>query len=193
MFNPGTGWRYGPGIDWAGKVIEKVSNMSLENYMQEHIWSRVGMSSTTFHPESQTSFPLLDLGMRLNGPKEPLTPGQSPFPKPAGCEMGGAGIYSNAWDYAQMLAALLSDECPLLKPESIVEFSKPQLSEGSRVGLDQMRALDLVQTDIPRHVRVDHSLGGLVVLDDIPGRRNRESLCWDGMTNSNWVSLVDGV
>ncbi|KIW10470.1 hypothetical protein PV08_11434 [Exophiala spinifera] len=187
VFNPGSGWRYGPGIDWAGKVIEAVSHKSLDEYMQEHIWSRVGMSNTTFHPEHRPSFPMLDLGMRLSGPNEPLTPGQSPFPVPALCEMGGAGIYSNAWDYAQMLAALLADESPLLKPESVEEFLKPQLSDSSRAELGQMRALDLVQVDIPRDVRVDHSLGGLLVLDDIPGRRNKGSVCWDGMTNSNWV------
>ena len=188
MFNPGSSWRYGPGIDWAGKVVETVSNMSLEDYMQDNIWSRLGMLNTTFHPEHRQSFPTLDLGMRLNGPSEALTLGQNPWPIPARDEMGGAGVYSSVQDYAFMLSALLSDDSPLLKLESIEELLRPQLSESSKSGLADMRRLNLVQIDIPQDIRVDHSLSGLVVMDEIPDRRKKGTVCWDGATNSHWVT-----
>lgn len=185
MFSPGSGWSYGQGLDWAGKVVEVLTGMKLEDYMQENIWSRVGMSNTTFRPECRDTYPMLEVGFRINGA---LVPGQSPFPRPARHDMGGGGIHSNAHDYALFLAALLADDSPLLKCSSIEEFLRPQLGQSSRQELAEKRELGLVQPDIPSSIRVDHCLGGLVNVDAIPGRRSAGSVCWDGMTNSHWVS-----
>jgi CubicO group peptidase (beta-lactamase class C family) len=30
IFEPGTNWIYGPGIDWAGKLVERVTGQTLE-------------------------------------------------------------------------------------------------------------------------------------------------------------------
>jgi methyl acetate hydrolase len=38
-FDPGTEWNYGPGIDWAGKMVERVTGQSLGSYMQEHLFT----------------------------------------------------------------------------------------------------------------------------------------------------------
>lgn len=185
MFSPGSGWSYGQGLDWAGKVVEVLTGMNLEDYMQEHIWSRVGMSNTTFRPECRDTYPVLEVGFRINGA---LVPGQSPFPGSIRHDMGGGGVYSNAHDYALFLAALLADDSPLLKCSSIEEFLRPQLGQSSRQELSEKRELGIVQPDIPSSIRVDHCLGGLVNMDAIPGRRSAGSVCWDGMTNSHWVS-----
>jgi CubicO group peptidase (beta-lactamase class C family) len=128
---------------------------------------------------------MLEVGFRGDGT---LVPGQSPFPRPARHDMGGGGIHSDAHDYALFLAALLVDDSPLLKRSSIDEFLRPQLGQNSRHQLAEKRQLGLVQPDVPIAVRVDHCLGGLVNVDAIPGRRSAGSVCWDGMTNSHWVS-----
>ncbi|KAG9686378.1 hypothetical protein KCU95_g11696, partial [Aureobasidium melanogenum] len=52
---PGADWHYGEGVDWAGKVIAKVSGKSIEGSMQETIWKLPGMLNITFHPESKSS------------------------------------------------------------------------------------------------------------------------------------------
>jgi CubicO group peptidase (beta-lactamase class C family) len=48
MFEPGTSWEYGAGLDWAGKVVERLTGMSLQQYMESNIWMPLGMDSCTF-------------------------------------------------------------------------------------------------------------------------------------------------
>lgn len=172
----------------AGHVVEVLTGQTLEEYMQENIWSVVGMPNTTFHPEHRQNFPLLEMGFRLNNADKSLTYGQNPWPIPAKCDMGGAGIYSTAEDYAKMLATLLSNDGRLLKRETLEAFVRPQLSGDSLDSLNEMRRRGAIQIDIPQGIKVNHALGGLLVSEDIPGRRKSGSMCWDGMTNSNWVS-----
>ena len=51
LFEPGESWDYSVGIDWAGEMVMRVTNMSLEAYMQKHIWAPLGMKYTTFFPK----------------------------------------------------------------------------------------------------------------------------------------------
>src|SRR6202020_419374 len=37
MFEPGTRWQYGMGVDWAGRLVEAVSGTNLEEYFQAKI------------------------------------------------------------------------------------------------------------------------------------------------------------
>src|SRR5450432_893678 len=37
MFEPGARWQYGQGVDWAGRLVEKISGMSLDDYFQARI------------------------------------------------------------------------------------------------------------------------------------------------------------
>src|SRR3954468_17022093 len=55
-FDPGDKWEYGINIDWAGRLVEAASGMSLDAYFREHIFGPLGMSDTGFvpTPEQQT-------------------------------------------------------------------------------------------------------------------------------------------
>jgi CubicO group peptidase (beta-lactamase class C family) len=187
-YQPGTDWCYSTGLDWAGKVVEKVSKKSLEEFMQEYIWMPLGMKNTTFHPERREVFPMLAMGTRRT-PNAPLVPGELIYPIPAQNEAGGAGIFSNCEDYAKLLAALLRDDCPILKKESIEELVKPQLSHQSQKGLERMRTLGVVLPEIPNNIRTDYALAGLYLEDPIPGGRSKGTVTWDGMCSPNWVSI----
>ena len=48
MFEPGTRWQYGYRADWAGRLVETVSGLNLEQYFQRNILQPLGMSDTTF-------------------------------------------------------------------------------------------------------------------------------------------------
>ncbi|KAH8655893.1 beta-lactamase/transpeptidase-like protein [Xylariales sp. PMI_506] len=187
VFQPGTGWYYGQGLDWAGKVIEAVSRKSLEEFMQENIWSVLGMENTTFHPDRRPEFPMLDMGTREDGKGSKLVPRELVYPIPAHNESGGAGIFTTVEDYAKMLAALLRDDGKLLQKESIDELVKPQLGEASRVGLKALRDQDKVLREVPKEVEVDHALGGLYFVDNVPGGRPRTSIAWDGLSHPSWI------
>jgi CubicO group peptidase (beta-lactamase class C family) len=185
---PGFEWHYGPGIDWAGRVIERASGQTLEQYMHDHIWSPLGMENITFHPEKRPSLPpMLKMG-KQDGPDSPVTPGESVYPIPAHNEAGGAGLFSNAEDYGKLLGALLKDDCPILGEAAVNELLRPQLTKSSRQSLKGHRDSGLILPEIPKDIPVDHSLCGLYAAADVPGRRSEGSVTWDGMSGPNWVS-----
>ena len=47
-FEPGERWEYGIGMDWIGKLVEAVTDQSLEVYFREHIFEPLGMRNTGF-------------------------------------------------------------------------------------------------------------------------------------------------
>ncbi len=42
-FEPGERWQYGISMDWTGKLVEAVSDQSLEVYFRENIFAPLGM------------------------------------------------------------------------------------------------------------------------------------------------------
>ncbi len=48
MFEPGKRWQYGRGLDWAGRLVEAVSGMTLEEYFQQKILRPLGMEDTSY-------------------------------------------------------------------------------------------------------------------------------------------------
>jgi methyl acetate hydrolase len=48
LFDPGSRWEYGISTDWLGKLVEKVSGQTLEDYFRQHIFQPLGMTDTFF-------------------------------------------------------------------------------------------------------------------------------------------------
>ena len=48
LFDPGTRWEYGISTEWLGKLIEKVSGQTLEEYFRLHIFEPLGMTDNIF-------------------------------------------------------------------------------------------------------------------------------------------------
>ena len=51
-FEPGAKWEYGPATDVAGRLIEVISGMSLDQYLREKILTPLGMTDTHFYMPS---------------------------------------------------------------------------------------------------------------------------------------------
>ncbi|MDC6134507.1 serine hydrolase, partial [Burkholderia gladioli] len=47
-FEPGERWQYGIGMDWVGKLVEAVTDQSLEVAFRERIFAPLGMRDTGF-------------------------------------------------------------------------------------------------------------------------------------------------
>jgi CubicO group peptidase (beta-lactamase class C family) len=52
VHQPGTAFEYGVGVDWAGVLVERVMNMSLEQYFQTFIFKPLGLKNITFFPNA---------------------------------------------------------------------------------------------------------------------------------------------
>ncbi|KAJ5111377.1 hypothetical protein N7532_001912 [Penicillium argentinense] len=194
IFEPGTSWAYGAGLDWAGRVVECVSKSSLEDYMKTNIWSKIGAISTTFHPElNRGTLPMpLEMGYRVGvgqGSKS-VKAGRIILDQPAKDELGGIGLFSTPSDFVKLLTALLRGGGPLLSQKGVDTLFRPQLSEASRVAMPRPLGLQMRKVlginDIADIKQADHSLGGTITLRDIPGRRRAGTVNWSGLPNLHW-------
>jgi CubicO group peptidase (beta-lactamase class C family) len=96
LFDPGEGWEYGINIDWAGKMIEKVSGQSLGQYLKHNLLEPLGMTSTAFHINADMRQRLAT--PHLRGPDGQLTVFPFEIPQEPEFEMGGGGLYGTVGD-----------------------------------------------------------------------------------------------
>ncbi|KAL3456658.1 beta-lactamase/transpeptidase-like protein [Aspergillus heterothallicus] len=194
LFQPGTSWAYGAGLDWAGQLIENVTGSTLEEYMQANIWSKLGAASTTFHPElyADRLLPRMEMGERVSDGQgnRSIKPGKIMLGYPLQNDLGGIGLFSTPMDFTRLLSALLQGGGPVLNRESVDLLLKPQLSDMARVamskslGKQMKRVLGVDSMDDCE--QADHCLAGTVTLRDIPGRRRKGTASWGGLPNLHW-------
>lgn len=164
--------------------------------MQTNIWSKIGATSTTFHPENrpETLPPLLEMGIRVTvgqGAKS-VSPGSIIYGQPPEDDLGGIGLFSTPMDLIKLLTALLQDGGPLLSKEGVELLFRPQLNDMTRkamperLGKQKRRILGIRTVDDT--TQADHCLAGTITLKDIPNRRPRGTVNWSGLPNLHWVS-----
>lgn len=108
-FEPGTKWRYGPGLSVAGRVVEVASGKPFDQFLAERIFSPLEMKDTTFHPTAEQQTRLAKLYRPTADKKdiEPAThwllnPSADATPNPSG------GLYSTAGDVVRFYQMLLN-------------------------------------------------------------------------------------
>jgi CubicO group peptidase (beta-lactamase class C family) len=106
---PGTTWRYSMATDVLGYLIEVLSGMSLDVFLEEKIFKPLGMEDTDFYvPEAKLDRFAAMYGPAENGGVELLdAPATSPYAKPTRCLSGGVGLVSTASDYIRFAQMLL--------------------------------------------------------------------------------------
>lgn len=186
---PGEGWAYGAAIDWAGKVIEHVTGLPLDAYFKQHFFDPLGMSSTAFFPEVPAVAAGHQTDLPTRGSDESLIPCPSLQPLTQDFTSGGAGLASTASDYAKFLIALIGGK--LVSEQTLAEMFRPQLNEAQREHLVKQTNLDRsgFVMGFPEGTPMDHGIGGVMNVEDIPGKRKAGSISWSGATNPRWVSL----
>jgi CubicO group peptidase (beta-lactamase class C family) len=114
QFEPGTKYQYAnAGINTAGRIIEVLSGMAYEDFLDKKLFEPLGMKDTTFWP-SEKQVPRIAHSYKPNADKtnlEPTTIGQLSYPltdrdrqpMPAG------GLFSTAQDIARFCQMILND------------------------------------------------------------------------------------
>ncbi|KAL1615261.1 hypothetical protein SLS56_011885 [Neofusicoccum ribis] len=194
---PNTSWTYSPGLDWAGLLIARVSGTSLEVYLQDHIFTPLGIQDITFWPDQKPELaarrPATMIRNKESGKAVPFTgPDMS-----AGAleELGGQGCYASMPSYLKILHSLLADDEKLLRRETAAIMFTPQLTEASQAALQEFYTNRPPRGPcsighFPSHVKYDWGLGGLLTTQDVveDGLKWRRAghLSWAGMFNSSW-------
>lgn len=111
QFAPGSRWQYcQSGINTLGRIVEVVSGKSFPSFLQERLFTPLGMSDTTFYPDP-TQVARLASTYKREG--DALVPAKLPwdfdptnighYPAPNG------GLFSTASDYGRFCRLLLND------------------------------------------------------------------------------------
>ncbi|KAF3480748.1 beta-lactamase [Arthroderma uncinatum] len=165
-FEPGESWGYGPGIDWAGFIVEKVSNQKLEEFMQENIFRKLGLTATTFHPESHPEFETRRVELSQRAPDGTLSSIPIPYTIPAKDDMGGGEN--------------------VLRRESVDAILSPQLESNEELNAIRNRGPEQMSRMINPGKVIDMGLSTCINLDQVPNARSPGSVSWAGAANAFW-------
>lgn len=107
VYEPGTKWSYSTGLDVLGRVIEIVSGLAFEDFLQERIFGPAGMDSTWFQvpkPESgrlATNYTVAaEKLIPIDTGEDSIYLDKPPYP------FGGSGLVSTPRDYDRFLRML---------------------------------------------------------------------------------------
>ena len=190
MFEPGSRWAYGGGLDRVGRMVEIASGQSLDRYFSDQITGPLAMNDTGFsltgkQRERQASLHVRDAnGKLLPQPLEKPT-----FPKVIS---GGGGIYSTAPDYLTLLQALSNGgsfrATTVLRPETVALMSVNQIGSLEAGILKTTNPALSNDVDFFPGVRLRWGLGNMINIDPVPGGRRAGSLTWAGLFNTYyWI------
>lgn len=131
LFEPGQGWAYGGGVEWAGILVERLNNVKLGEYMKAHIFEPLGMTSTVFHPDKHPVIQkrLVQTSTRISDGT--LVPMGGPYPAVTEDDSGAMGLVSSVPDIAKLTADLLQDTPKILRKGSVDELFTPQFDSDS--------------------------------------------------------------
>ncbi|MGH6971324.1 MAG: serine hydrolase domain-containing protein, partial [Caulobacteraceae bacterium] len=181
LFEPGSAWTYGVGVDWAGKLIEAASGEGLDAHLERRVFGPLGMGDTSFSPTPEQR--ARRASMHTRGANGALAPMAFDMPSPPHFGMGGGGLYSTAPDYLRFLEAILADGAPAFSL-GVVEAMRSMHWEGREVGVLASADPQLCAGFDPFPGRTKRwGLGFLVNLEAGPNGRSAGSLSWAGLGN----------
>ena len=143
QFEPGSRWSYcQSGINAAGRIVEVVSGMSFDTFLQKRLFQPLGMTSTTFYPGASERARQVTAYAKnaTTGSLEavPPRPEFGPRDRPP---QGNGGLYSTAEDYGRFCQMLLGggrfQGVRYLSEASMKLLSTPQTPETMPTGFFQ--------------------------------------------------------
>jgi methyl acetate hydrolase len=196
LFEPGERWHYGTSTDWLGRLVEKVSDLSLEDYFRQRIFTPLGMPDTFYFVPKDKETRLVTVNRRLadgslvkNSP-QPLTSGFTPI--------GGGGLSSTASDYIRFTRAFLNggelDGARVLSASTVALMGQNHIGA---VGVPALKTAIPARSDDFSFIadgRDKWGLGFLITVDAVPGKRSADSLSWGGINNTYyWLDPIRSI
>jgi len=110
QYEPGAKWQYTQsGINAAARIVEVVSGMTFDAFLQKRLFDPLGMKHTTFYltPKLRSQLVTAYAKNKETGLLEPVPPRED-FGPPDRPPQGNGGLFSTAPDYASFCQMLLS-------------------------------------------------------------------------------------
>jgi methyl acetate hydrolase len=189
-FDPGDRWEYGINIDFAGKMVEKVSGERLESYFHEHIFGPLGMTDTSFKLSPSQRERLV--AMHARGDDGSLKPIEFEMPQDPEFFMGGGGLYSTGPDYLKFVRMFLNrgslDGKTVLQPETVATMAQNQIGDINVVVLKTVVPGSSADAEFFPGMVKKWGLGFMINTQTAPTGRSPGSLAWAGLGNTYfWI------
>ena len=188
VFDPGTRWDYGIGIDWLGQAVEAVDGRRIDQFCREELLDPLGMSDTRFEVSAEMKSRLAMVQMR----GEDGAFSEFALAPPSNPEFYGMGhaLYSSASDYMRFVRMFLNrgqlDGVRILSPSAVDQMMANSIGD-VRVGkLTTVAPPISADVDLFPGIEKTHSLGFLRVEEDVPGMRSAGSQGWAGVCNTHF-------
>ncbi len=191
MFEPGTRWQYGMGVDWAGRLVEAVSGMSLEEYFQAKILRPLEMRDTSYIlPPSKFDRLVTGYSRQPDGSLK-----QNPRVAPEAPKEfnGGGGLYSTTGDYVRFMQMILKKgrgpgEQRILRAATVESMEINQIGGATAGKMKTSRPSLSADVDIQPGFTEKWGLGFLINTTAYSGGRSAGSLAWAGLYNTfYWI------
>ncbi|KAF2785894.1 beta-lactamase/transpeptidase-like protein [Melanomma pulvis-pyrius CBS 109.77] len=184
LYEPGEGWMYGASIEWTAALVSRLTGLRLGEYIKEHIFNPLSMTSSTYHPQENPEICSRILQMvRRDGDRI----------VPMDYTVAELGLICSASDISKLFVDLLSPKSKLLRKDLQEALFEPQFSPSSaaRAAIRRDTEMYAVPAGMPMNMTmapVNHSLAALVVEEDvlysgIPAG----TVTWNGMPNLIWA------
>jgi methyl acetate hydrolase len=188
QFEPGERWDYGIGIDWLGRVVEKVDGRRIDQFCREEIFEPLGMTDTAFEVLPHMAARLAAVSIR----GEDGTFGEFALAPPSNPEFYGMGhaLYSTAPDYLRFLRMVLNkgtlDGKRLLRETGLDTLLANQIGSVPIARLTSTAPALTADVELFPGRKKSHSMAFMRFDEDVPGMRRAGSQGWAGVLNSHY-------
>ncbi len=196
MFDPGTQWQYGVGIDWAGITLERVTKSTLADYFAEYLLEPLGMVDTGF--VCTPNMLERKAALHLRTPDSSFMSFQMPAVENAEFDSGGGGLFSTMTDYARVMRMILNDGeldgTRVLSAETVAQMATNQIGDVRMTGLKSANPAFFSDADIFPDTPKSWGLSFLINEEPLPNGCPTGALMWCGAFNSYfWIDKTTGI
>ncbi len=196
LFEPGTRWHYGTSVDWLGRLVEKVSGLSLEDYFHSKIFAPLGMTDTFYFVPKDKEARLVTVNHRQ--PDGSLVKDAVQSPTSGFTPVGGGGLTSTAADYIRFTRMFLNggelDGARILSEKSVAAMGQNYIGS---LGVPALKSAMPDRSEDFSFIadgRDKWGLGFLITADAVAGKRTPGSLSWGGIFNTfYWLDPARGI
>lgn len=187
LFEPGARWEYGTSLDWAGRLVETVTGLTLEDYFQHNILQPLGMTDTSYILPAAKFERLANSYQRR--PDGTLKVEPRKLPSPPKSFNGGGGLYSTPPDYIRFMQMILrrgrgDRKQQILRPETVDMMATNQIGPLSAGKLKTARPEESCDVDFHKGAIDKWGYGFLINTTAYDGGRSAGSLAWAGIMNT---------
>ena len=195
-FDPGERWQYGIGMDVVGRLVEAVTDQSLEIYFRENIFEPLGMANTGFLISSaQKRKTATTYARQADGSLLPM-----PFEMNQRPEFfsGGGGLFGTPRDYMAFLQMMVKGGshggARVLTPETVALMRTNAIGDLNVNPLKTSSKMWSLDADLFPGMKQKWGLSFDINPEKGPNGRSAGSYAWAGLLNCYyWVDPVKKV